>query len=81
MLSGLLVPGSVQATGHHATILLNSLSSSGKEPRPSTSRAGSRGAQHPEASWWTLTLYKSESQAPEDVSSGPRKLCLGLTRS
>lgn len=81
MLSGLLVPGSIQATGHHAAILLNSLISFGKEPGPSPCGVGSRGAQHPEASWWTLTLYESESQAAKDVFSGPRKLCLGLTHS
>lgn len=80
MLSGLLVPGGIQAVGHHATILLYSLIF-GKEPGPSASRVDSRGAQHPGASWWTLTLHRSESQEAEDVSSGPRKLCLGLTRS
>lgn len=61
-----------------STILLNSLISSGKEPGPSASRVGSSGTQHPGASWWTLTLHKGESQAAEDVSSGPTRLCLGL---
>lgn len=81
MLSGLVVPGSIQAASHHASILLKSPISFGKEPGPSASGAGSSDAQHPGASWWMLTLRKSESQAAEDVSSGSRKLCLGLTCS
>lgn len=81
VLRGVLVSGSIQATGHHATILLNSLISFGKEPGPSASRGGNSGVQHPGVSWWTLILHKSESQAAEDVSSGPGKLGSGLTRS
>lgn len=83
VLCGLLVPGSIQTTGHSATILLHVLVSCGREPGPSADRAGQQRCPASQAhlgGHWPCSTASPRQQRTLSFP-GPRKLGLGLTHS